>query len=220
MIGIPLAFAAYAIRSYMLIFDTNRVIAQNWDSLEHGTEHKAAECPNITADLTATAVGTGISVIETAPGGALLTMFPKLFYRNFMSIMEVATTTTNLFVEALRSIGVIARTVPTLNKSVPPTPDINKAGASIKGGGGSSEEWKGVPETPLWIPMTAGLFSLTIGFIVVSSLVLYFRRRQKNEPTKAKATAAATTATVKRPSEDDDAPPEPGVPGVVAPSEE
>jgi len=276
MIGIPLAFAAYAIRSYMLIFDTTRVIDQNWEYFgAKQPKNKAAACPNIVAQTVATAAGATVAVGEASPLGILVTPL-AMFATNFNKFMEIVMESTNVVYEAIKTTGVLGRTISSSPKLVPAPAAINKAGQG-KGGpapaapaasaasaappaapppaappaptttappvpttaapllgspngtqdphamqegigfrGYAPQVGGGIPETPLWIPMTAGLFSLTIGFIVVSSLVLYFRRRQKNEPTKATAT---TTAPVKRPSEDDDVPPEPGVPGVVAPSE-
>jgi hypothetical protein len=265
MIGIPLAFAAYAIRSYMLIFDTTRVIDQNWEFFgAKQPKNKTAPCPNIVAQTVSTAVGATVAVAETSPLGVLVTPL-AMFATNFNKFMEIVMESTNVVYEAIKTTGVLGRTIGSSPKLVPAAAAINKAGQG-KGGpapaaastappaappaapppapttaappvpttappllgsahamqegigfrGYAPQVGGGISETPLWIPMTAGLFSLTIGFIVVSSLVLYFRRRQKNEPTKA---ATATAAPVKRPSEDDDAPPEPGVPGVVAPSE-
>jgi hypothetical protein len=270
MIGIPLAFAAYAIRSYMLIFDTTRVIDQNWEFFgAKQPKEKGAACPNIVAQTASAAVGVGVAVGEASPLGILVSPLAAIA-TNFNKFMEIIMKSTNVIYEAIKTTGILGRSIASSPKLVPPVATINTAGqgkgaaaappapaptapaapaqtptapaapaptttASLQespngmqdphamqegiGFRGYAARGGGISETPLWIPMTAGLFSLTIGFIVVSSLVLYFRRRQKNEPTKAKATAA-TTATVKRPSEDDDAPPEPGVPGVVAPSEE
>ena len=265
MIGIPLAFAAYAIRSYMLIFDTTRVIDQNWEFFgAKQPKNKTAPCPNIVAQTVSTAVGATVAVGEASPLGILVTPL-AMFATNFNKFMEIVMESTNVVYEAIKTTGVLGRTIGSSPKLVPAPAAINTAGqgkgkgaaapatpapaatpatpvpaatpaappsatpASLPSGSmagmqegvnlrGYAAAGGGIPETPLWIPMTAGLFSLTIGFIVVSSLVLYFRRRQKNEPTKAAATTA-TAATIKRPSEDDDAPPEPGVPGVVAPSE-
>ena len=190
IIGIPLAFAAYAIRTYMFLFDTNRVIDQNWQLFgARKPKDKAAECQNLPAQIASTGMGMAVAVGESSPLSLLMSPL-RMVMTGFNSFMEIVGTSSNLFVEALRSVGVIARSSTTLR--VPLTEEINT-----------------------WVPITAGLLALTLGFIVVSSLVLYFRRSVQNgsKPTKSKATTTPSTS-LQQPDQDDDVPPEPRVPRV------
>ena len=204
IIGIPLAFAAYAIRSYMFLFDTNRVIDQNWQLFgARKPKDKAAECQNLPAQIASTGIGMAVAVGESSPLSLLMSPV-RMVMTSFNSFMEIVGTSSNLFVEALRSVGAIARSSTTLR--VPLTEEINTAGKMTGGG----------EEPPTWVPITAGLLALTLGFIVVSSLVLYFRRSVQNgsKPTKSKAAATATSTPLQQPDQDDDVPPEPRVPRV------
>ena len=228
VIGIPLAFVAYAIRSFMFIFDTNRVIDQNWQLFgARKPKDKGAECQNLPAQLASTGMGMAVAVGESSPLGLLFAPV-RMVMTSFNSFMEIVGTSSNLFVEALRSVGVIARSSTTLR--VPLTEEINKAGRTMGGGeevpfteeiNKAAEIITGVnTEPPTWVPMTAGLLALTLGFIVVSSIVLYFRRSVQNgsKQTKTAATIATTSTPLQQPDQDDDVPPEPRVSRVPQPA--
>ena len=143
-----------------------------------------------------------VAVGESSPLSLLMSPV-RMVMTSFNSFMEIVGTSSNLFVEALRSVGAIARSSTTLR--VPLTEEINTAGKMTGGG----------EEPPTWVPITAGLLALTLGFIVVSSLVLYFRRSVQNgsKPTKSKAATTPSTP-LQQPDQDDDVPPEPRVPRV------
>jgi hypothetical protein len=216
LIGIPLALVAYAIRSYMLFFNTESVIDQNWAFFGAAKpKDKGAECPNLVENTLTTGADVTAAVVATTPGlssiGEIMIVFNNNLKRAIGTIVDVK----NVVVDAVMTLGGIAGAAGTL--SPPPTEAFNKAGESkgaqpIKGGGFTEVI---APSPPTWVPMTAGLLALTIGFIVVSSIVLSFRRSFQNGSKKADPKAAASPANTQQPDQDDDVPPEPGVPGVV-----
>ena len=99
------------------------------------------------------------------------------------------------------------RPIPTDMKAAPAVATKTGGGdLTIDGGGGSD------------LTIDSGLlgpfFALTIGLIIVSSIVLSLRRLRQNG---SEGKTAATTTTVKQPGDQkSDDPPQPGDPGVPA----
>jgi len=313
-IGIPLALTAYAIRSYMFLFDTNRVIDQNWELFgAPKPKNKTAECPSIVSEIATTGLTATKAVAETSGLGILVKPF-SMFVESFVAIAGMAVESTNVVINAFKTLGVFGTSALTLpppstekikgadTKGAAPTPAQQTTAPTTKGAAPEAATAataeapavaKGAPivpvvpeapttatkakaqaasvvpvvakastaapvakaataasvakastapvvqpegsiysaykaeterfgsqkggallegaETPAWIPVTALLFSLTLGFIVVSSLVLYFRRSVQNG---SKQTKAATATPLQQPDQDDDVPPEPRVPRI------
>jgi hypothetical protein len=79
--------------------------------------------------------------------------------------------------------------------------EVKAATAAAKAGAGAAAMAGGALLSESSTPLIAGFFALTIGFIIVSSIVLSLRRSKQN---------AATTVPVKSGSEETDDPPHPG----------
>ena len=269
VIGIPLALAAYAIRSYMLMFNTESVIDQNWSYFGAARpKDRAAECPNLVENTLVATTDVTAAVIATTPGLSSIGDIIILFNTNLKRAIGTMIDIKNVVVEAIMTLSGIAGAAGTL--SPPPTEAFNKAGSGVAKGAATAptqapsstapslaqqppppapsstapsappsappsvgnlasayQSGRGYDQVggfteligaspPSWVPMTAGLLALTVGFIVVSSIVLSFRRSFQNGSKKAPATkATASPANTQQPDQDDDVPPEPGVPGVV-----
>ena len=206
VIGIPLAFGAYIIRTYTYLFDTNSEINQNWEVFGAPKPEKGSECPSILMEITMWIVKTLLAGAKMIPGLGLIAGLLETFLKNLEIAYGIADQVKEQVIDTAEKAASIGRQAAAMTP--PPAVDV-KAAAPTQTGGGD----------PAWIPMTSLLLAGTIGFIVVSSLVISIRRSFQNGSTKA-TTASTAATTVQQPSEDDDVPPQPGVSRVTQPAED
>ena len=114
--------------------------------------------------------------------------------------------------------GFVKKEIPKITKVVavgrPLPTDMAPAPAAKIGGGDLTIDGGGGSDLNIDSGLLGPFFALTIGLIVVSSIVLSLRRLRQNGP-EGKTAAAATT--VKQPGDQkSDDPPQPGDPGVPA----
>uniref|UniRef100_A0A6C0K2W0 TM2 domain-containing protein n=1 Tax=viral metagenome TaxID=1070528 RepID=A0A6C0K2W0_9ZZZZ len=200
LLGIPLAFGAHAIRGYSYVFDTNSDINKNWAFFGAPKPAKGSECPNILMLITMWIVKTFLAGAKMVPGLGLIATLLETFLRNLEIAYGIVNDVKEQVVETVEKAASVGRQVSSMNP--PPAAEV-KAAAKQTGG---------MATPPAWIPMTSLLLAGTIGFIVVSSLIISIRRSFQKQD-------AATTA-VQQPGEDDDVPPEPGVPRVPESTED
>jgi TM2 domain-containing membrane protein YozV len=209
LLGIPLAAGASAIRAYTYLFDTNSTINQNWEFFGAPKPAKGSECPNILMEITMWFVKTFLAGAKMVPGLGAVAGLLETFLQNLEIAYGIAKEVKEQVVETVEKVSSVGSQVSSMNP--PPAAEV-KAAAKQTGG---------MATPPAWIPMTSLLLAGTIGFIVVSSLVISIRRSFQNGSTKATATTTSTTtAAVQQPGEDDDVPPEPGVPRVPESAED
>jgi len=194
LIGIPLSGGGYAIRTYTYLFDTNSAIDQNWNLFGAPKPAKGSDCPSILMEITMWIVKTLLAVAKMIPGLGLIASLLETFLKNLEIAYDVADKVKEQVIDTVEKTSSVGRQA--MAMAAPKAADIMEAASVQKGGG-----------DPAWIPITSLLLAATIGFIVVSSLVISIRRSVQNESTKA-------AATLERPDQDDDVPPEPGVPRV------
>lgn len=207
LLGIPLAAGAAAIRGYGYFFDTNSEINKNWEFFGAPKPAKGSECPNILMVMTMWFVKTFLAGAKMVPGLGAVAGLLETFLHNLEIAYGIAVEVKEQVVETAEKAASVGRQVASMNP--PPAAEI-KAAAKQTGG---------MATPPAWIPMTSLLLAGTIGFIVVSSLIISIRRSFQKQDAATK-TAATTTTTIERPGEDDDVPPEPGVPRVPESAED
>jgi hypothetical protein len=193
-IGFPISFLWYIYKIYRYALDTNECIDVHANYFG-ATPGMANECPSILMIITIWICKTALAVVQLVPGigpvvGGLLEQLTKNLEAAY-GLVKKEMPNVHTVIQAER-----ARPIPNDMKAAPaPAPQT---------GGGDLQVDSG---------LLAPFFALTIGLIVVSSLVLSLRRLRQNG---SEGKAAATT-TVKQPGDQEsDDPPQPGDPGVPA----
>ena len=207
IVGIPIAMLWWISNSYYYFLDTSSALDQNWQYF--GAPKPAdqnAECPSVLMVFTVWALETSLTVMEFIPILSTFAPFVRTFVERLreaygMTVKVVKATVKELIVAKTKGEQLLAE-----EKGRPlPTPQELQAKIAEQKGGALDDS------NPL-----ATVLLGTIGFILVSSIVVSLRRQRQNaaEPTKATNSKAAK----QHGNEATDEPPEPGIPRGPTPS--
>ena len=200
-IGIPISAVWWVYKFYRYAFNTNVCIDMysEYFGASSGMENA---CPSIFMSITIWLLKTVQGIVQMVPGiGGILGMILDRLIKS----LEAAYGFVKKEIPKIVRVVAVGRPLPT---------DMAPAPAAAKIGGGSDLNIDGGGSD---LNIDSGLlgpfFALTIGLIIVSSIVLSLRRLRQNGP-EGKTTA---TTTVKQPGDQEsDDPPQPGDPGVPA----
>jgi hypothetical protein len=188
IIGLPISFVWWIYKVYRYAFNTNVCIDMysEYFGASSGMENA---CPSIFMSITIWLLKTVQGIVQMVPGiGDLIgTIIGRL-----TSSLESAYGFVKKGIPKVVNLVGVGRPIPHDMKEAPPV--------KIDGGGSDLNIDSG---------LLGPFFALTIGLIIVSSIVLSLRRLRQN---------GSETATVKQPGDQEsDDPPQPGDPGVPTP---
>jgi hypothetical protein len=198
-IGIPISAVWWVYKVYRYAFNTNVCIDMysEYFGASSGMENA---CPSIFMSITIWLLKTVQGIVQMVPGiGGILGMILDRLIKS----LEAAYGFVKKEIPKIVKVVAVGRPVPT--DMAPAPAKIGGGDLTIDGGGSDLNIDSG---------LLGPFFALTIGLIVVSSIVLSLRRLRQNGP---EGKTAAATTTVKQPGDQkSDDPPQPGDPGVPA----
>jgi len=201
IIGLPLSFVWWIYKVYRYAFNTN-VCIEMYSEYFGASSGMENACPSLFMSITIWLLKTVQGIVQMVPG-----------------IGDVIGMVLDRLIKSLESAyGLIKKDIPKVVRiiSTPrPIPHDMKAATASTASTASPAPVKidGGGDVAIDSGLLGPFFALTIGLIIVSSIVLSLRRLRQNG-SEGKAAAAAT---VKQPGDQEsDDPPQPGDPGVPA----
>lgn len=211
---IPISFIWWVYKVFLYVFATDSVYEQDYEFFGYPAPAGNPCSPGVLKQLTSWIAGIIVAITSPIPfiGPLAATMVAAL-----NAFWGFSTTLFGFIVKEGRAIATTGSTI------VQNVGDIGGDGKSVEIGGPRKLEQDANRATAAAAPQTGGglpvldtssalgaLLTGTIGFILVSSIVLSWRRTYQNtNASKQSTTATATATTDQRPSEGDDVPPEP-----------
>jgi len=210
IIGIPIAMLWFVSNAYYYLLDTSSALDQNW--LFFGAPKPAdesAECPSVLMVFTVWALETSLTVMEFIPILSTFVPFLRTFIERLrdaygMTVKVVKATVKELIVAKTKGEQLLAQEQ---GKPLPTAQELQVKIAEQKGGAFDDSN-----------PLAAILLFGTIGFILVSSIVVSLRRQRQNAAEPKSTDSAKSKAAKQHGGEATDEPPEPGIPRGPTPS--
>jgi hypothetical protein len=203
IIGLPLSGLWQLYKCYRYFFDTNETINLNWNYLGAPKPNGGNDCPSFLMSITIWFLKTTVAILRMIPVvGSIAGLIQPLIDNLEVAYGMVVKTVETLVEVKQESEKIVAAEK---NRPVPSKQELDvkapvKSLEKPQTGGASAGDDD--------IGLLGPFFALTIGLIIVSSIVLSLRRSTQNGP----------KTVVKQPgSEESDDPPLPANPGVSSP---
>jgi len=187
-IGIPISLFWWATNLYYYFLDTSSCIDQNWNYFgAEAPSDQSAECPNVVMIFTVWILKTVLAILQMLPFfGPIASLLQELIKNLEYAYGFVEPVVKEAVKAVVPLMGVVEA------EKNRPVPTVAELKTPMVGGGETDSSG-----------ILGPILVLTIGFVVVSSIIVSLRRSRQN-------TNAAAKATQQFGDQETDEPPHPG----------